>query len=359
MRSNLPKVMLHIIMPNQVSGPNNAAKLISNSFLNKRFKFGFLSQNKHAGGKVNFSLILDLKKQIEEFRPDIIHLSGLQSSAFHAVIAARLAGKKNILLTVRGSSRDAINISSFQKFVFANIIEPITLILSDRVYTVSKAMAKRGFVKRFSKNFLGTIHNPAPIIDLSSISAIEPELKLHFKNKTVISIVGRLIYDKGVTFISKAIKSLNRYDLVFVFIGDGPEIDNLKLELEIEINNNLVIFLGHRNDVISLLNESDIFLFATLHENLSNALLEASCLGLGIIATDVGGNPEVIINKKNGVLIPPKDVEEMVRAINMMVDNKELREGYCKSAKQSVVTNFSQDMILSKIEEQYNDMLKQ
>lgn len=137
-------------MPNQVSGPNNASKLIADSFLNKKYEFQFLTQRKHAGGKVNISLIRDLINQIKHFNPDLIHLSGLQSSGFHAMIAAKLCRKK-VLLAVRGSSVDAIGISRTLRFVFGTVIEPLTLRLSDKVYTVCKAMEKRTFIQNHKR----------------------------------------------------------------------------------------------------------------------------------------------------------------------------------------------------------------
>ena len=349
--------MLHIIMPNQVSGPNNASRLISNSFLKNNYEFGFLTQKFHAGGKINFSLIHDLKRQIINFDPDIIHLSGLQNSAFHGVIAARLAGKEKILIAVRGSSRDAISISKFQRFIFANIIEPITLKLSHSVYTVSRAMADRGFVKKFSKNFIGTIHNPAPMINLERIRSIDDKLEEQIKGKIVVSIVGRIVYDKGVTFIAEAIRKLNDKNIIYLFIGDGGEIDQVKSIISINGNIDSVLFLGHRKDVLSILQISHIFLFATLHENLSNALLEACSLGLGIIATDVGGNPEVIRHKENGLLIPSKDADFIADAVKLLSYDKELRNKLGNKAKENIEKNFSQKKIYKMLESIYQGIL--
>ena len=90
-----PKIMLHLIMPNQISGPNTASRKLFSSNLNTKYNFEYLIQNYHAGGKVNFKLIKDLKKQIKLYDPNIVHINGLQSSGFHAVIAAKLAKKKS------------------------------------------------------------------------------------------------------------------------------------------------------------------------------------------------------------------------------------------------------------------------
>jgi glycosyltransferase involved in cell wall biosynthesis len=353
------RIMLHMIMPNQVSGPNNAAKLIGNSFLSKNYKFGYLIQNRHAGGKINFWLIKDLMKQVKDFNPDIIHLSGLQSSGFHAVLAARFCGKRNILLVVRGSSIDAINISNKMKFVFGRIVEPLTMKLSKKVYTVCDAMARREYIKKNAKDrLIATIHNSAPNIDLTKINKYDLRNKLNIKDESIlVAIVGRIVYDKGVTFVSDAIKKITDKRIKFIFIGDEPNELGLADRLVSEIDEERVFLMGKQDNVMPILNECDIFLLATLHENLSNALLEACSLGLAVIATNVGGNPEVIEHDYNGILIPPACSESICSALMQLVNNnvKIIRLG--ENAQKVIRNNFSQNLLLKKVEKVYNTLL--
>jgi glycosyltransferase involved in cell wall biosynthesis len=352
------KIMLHIIMPNQVSGPNNANKLISNSYLNEKYEFEFLIQKFHAAGKINLKLIKDLSNQIKKFNPDIIHLSGLQSSAFHAVIAARLCKKKKILLAIRGSSKDAINISKKMKFVFGKIIEPLTMKLSKKIYTVCQAMGEREYIKKNAKErLIGTLHNSAPKIDLAKIENFNLRNKLKISEDSIIVvIVGRIVYDKGVTFISGAIKNVSDNRIKFVFIGDGSEQKDLIDDLLTEIQEKKVFFIGKQDNVISILKECNIFLFATLHENLSNALLEACSLGLAVIATNVGGNPEVIKNKFNGLLIPPASSLSIQEKVLELANNKSLRIELGENAKKYINENFSQELLLRNLEKIYEDL---
>ncbi|BFN37901.1 glycosyltransferase [Fidelibacter multiformis] len=355
---NNPKIMLHLIMPNQISGPNNAAKLIFNSWLNKKYEFGFLTQNFHAGGKISFSLIKSLKKQIDSFNPDIIHLSGLQASGFHAVVAARLAKKKKIIIAVRGSSTDVLNSHWFKKFIFGWIIEPVTLKLASHVYTVSKAMVKKRMIKKFSENFIGTIHNSAPEINANSIEPVYFRKKNNIDtSKILVAIVGRMVYDKGITFIIEAIKSFSPNHFSFVFIGDGPLISEMKKKLEGEIKEGRVFLLGHQKNVLPILAECDVFLFATLHENLSNALLEACSLGLIPIVTNVGGNPEVIKHKENGILVTPKDSKSIIDALKFINNNPKIASELSANAKKTVDSEFSQKKLLQHVDDLYQKLL--
>lgn len=352
-----PKIMLHIIMPNQVSGPNTAVKIIADSYLNEKFDFGILVQKQHSGQKINITLIRDLMAQIKIFNPDLIHITGLSGAGFHAVIAARLCRKK-ILLTIRGSAVDALNISSRLKFIFGRIVEPLTMKMSHKVNTVCEAMAKRDYIKKNTNNrLIGTIHNSAPKIDLKKIEAYGLRNKLGIDdNSVIVAIVGRIVYDKGVTYIADAIKNIADKKIKFVFIGDGSSELNLIDTLTIEIEEKRVFFLGKQENVLSILNECDIFLFATLHENLSNALLEACSLGLAIIATNVGGNPEVIKHEYSGLLIPPANSEKIAESVLLLSKDKDIRQKLGEFAKKNVNEMFSQELLLQKLENVYNEM---
>lgn len=360
----MQKIALHIIMPKQTSGPNTANRLLAKSYLSNYYNFCFITQKFHAKGKINIKLIRDLKKQFELEKPDLVHLSGMQSSGFHAVLAARLAGCNNILITIRGYSGDASDISKPKKFIFDNIIEPLTLKLSKSFYTVCEEAGKRKIVLQNRKKYLGVIHNAAPNIQFS-IDEKRKYIreKFNFKEKDfVVVISGRMTFDKGIEYISQAITTLKQQNysknIKFMFIGDGEYCDILRERHSESIKDNSVIVLGQVNNVIELLCGCDLFLFATLHENLSNALLEAMSVGLPVIATDVGGNVEVVEHNKNGFLIEAKNVEEMINRIQILYESEELRKAFSERSREIIEEKFSQEYIYSQINEVYKKMLE-
>lgn len=348
--------MLHLIMPNQISGPNNSAKLITNSFLNQNYEFQFLIQDKNPGVKFNFNLLFRMKRQIDEFKPDIIHISGLQNSGFYAVLAAKIACQNKILLAIRGSSDDSLTIGKFKKFIMTWVIEVLTLLLSDYIYVVAKSMLKKKRIKFLTRNkFLGVIHNSAPNILPMSKYDIRAELNIDPKKKIVV-VVSRMVYDKGISFVVDAIKNDISAKFAFVFIGDGPMLEYVNEHLSSSINIDVFV-LGKRNDVIEIISSADIFLFATLHENLSNALLEACAVGLAPIVTNVGGNSEVIINNYNGLLIKPYSSAEITNSLNKLADDDELLNKFKTNAKKHINSYFTQDILLNKLDEVYKSIL--
>jgi glycosyltransferase involved in cell wall biosynthesis len=117
--------------------------------------------------------------------------------------------------------------------------------------------------------------------------------------------------------------------------------------------------LGQRSDVNDILFASNLFIFPTLHENLSCALLEACAAGLAIIASNVGGNPEVIQHGKTGILIPAKNPEKLADAILLLVENPEKREKLATQVQKSVGMHFNQQVIFGQMEKMYDSLLSE
>ncbi len=161
--------------------------------------------------------------------------------------------------------------------------------------------------------------------------------------------VGRVVKAKGHDYAIKAIKAIRDTDFVFVVVGDGPYTEVYKKELENEISEKRVFVLGSRSDVNEILKDSDIFLFSTLNENHSLALMEAVNMHCACIATNVGGNPEIIKNGESGILIPKMDSDAIVKALYRLKE-KEIRETYSKKAFYDCSCRFSIENTYGKLD---------
>lgn len=355
MKEKETRIMLHVRALNQISGPNVCNMIIYQSDLSRKYHFKYLIHNPVNGIFKNLLIIPSLVKQILKFNPDIVHVAGLQRAGLEVVIASKLCNKK-ILLTIHGSSTDAIDFN--RKIIYREIIEPLTMRLSHKVYAVCDAMTNREYIRKHTKGrLIETIHNAAPDINKDEILPYGLRDKYNIGKDTVlVAIVGRMVYDKGVTFVIDAIKKVRDKNIVFIFIGEGLLMEETKNKLSQEIAVGRVILLGKQNNVISILKECDIFLFATLHENLSNALLEACSMGLAVIATNVGGNPEVIRNGYNGILIPPSNSDEIEQAVMLLARDKPLREKFGKNAMRTMAEEFSQTVLLKRLGQVYEEL---
>jgi glycosyltransferase involved in cell wall biosynthesis len=173
----------------------------------------------------------------------------------------------------------------------------------------------------------------------------------------VMIAVSRLTWEKGFAALAEAMRQLppQRDRCVLVIVGDGP--DRLGIEAAFRgVRSVDVRFLGHRLDVPDLLSAADLFVFPTLHENLSNALLEAMAYGLPVVASAVGGNVEVI-TRGGGLLVPPGDPGALSTSIEYLLEDVGTRREVGDTARDVVLNHYSIDAMLEAVDGTYQRIL--
>jgi glycosyltransferase involved in cell wall biosynthesis len=145
----------------------------------------------------------------------------------------------------------------------------------------------------------------------------------------VVGTVGRLAAVKDQASLIRAFKLLLdnnpeiQSDLRLIIAGDGPlktELERLVAELQIEKS---VWMTGDRSDIPDILRLFDLFVLPSLGEGISNTILEAMATGLPIVATDVGGTPELVEDGINGRLVPPEDPSALMSGLQECVRDRE------------------------------------
>lgn len=159
-----------------------------------------------------------------------------------------------------------------------------------------------------------------------------------------ILFVGRLVREKGVDILLKTIKILkNKYsrNLKIAIVGDGElkeSLNNLTVELGV---NREVKFFGVRKDIKEFMISSKIIVLPSRSEGFGLVIIEAMSNMLPVIATNVGGIPELIENGEEGILVPPEDPKALARAINNLLENEELRKKLSQAAYKKVREKYS------------------
>lgn len=172
-------------------------------------------------------------------------------------------------------------------------------------------------------------------------------------SEVVVTYVGRLEQVKGVTYLLQAAKILrDRFkNLRFLIVGDGP----LRPKLE-RISTSQTLFLGWRKDVANLLSISDIVVFPSLSEGLPIAMLEAFALGKPVVATNVGAVPDLVVNKRTGLLIASRNSLAIEEAITYLLGNPEIAYAMGANGKEFVKKHHNWDFIIDKYEALYNSV---
>ena len=159
-----------------------------------------------------------------------------------------------------------------------------------------------------------------------------------------ILFVGRLTQAKGIDVLLRAIKILkNKYSkkLKIAIVGNGHLKENLNnLSIDLGINKE-VTFLGVRKDIDELMLSSKTFVLPSRWEGFGLVIIEAMSNMLPVIASDVGGIPEIIENGVNGILVPSENPKNLAKAIKQLLENTELRKKIAQNAYKKVKEKYS------------------
>ena len=162
--------------------------------------------------------------------------------------------------------------------------------------------------------------------------------------------VGRIVKDKGVNELINAFILLQKkYSfLKLLMVGDfeeelSPINDDSKYFME---NNSAIISVGFQEDIRAYLSISDLFLLPSYREGLPNVLIEAGSFGIPLMATNINGCNEIIINGENGILVKKKSVQSLIDEISKLIDNKELYNNLKKNVRESIIHRYEQKFFL-------------
>lgn len=217
---------------------------------------------------------------------------------------------------------------------------------ADRIITPSQSAAR--FVNILSGKKSLVIYRGMPYAEIDGISP-KNTLRQQFKNKKIITYVGRVIYGKGIIHLLEAMYLLNRSDTVALIVGDGPEIKKLEEYVESHNLKEKVIFIGSVPfaEVIAILKITDILVNPSYNEGLPTSILEAGVCRRAIIATNVGGTLEIIAHNQSGIIIKPYSTEEVKNALEKLLGDSELRNRLGEKACQEIKQKFNWENTIS------------
>jgi sugar transferase (PEP-CTERM/EpsH1 system associated) len=305
-------------------------------------------------GRGDLTFPLRLAQLLKSQRVDVVHTySGVYRDG---CLAARLARVPVNLHTDQGRfyPADSWKLRLTHRFMTR---------LRDRVISVSKEL------KDYLVNEVGLPPEKVTVIyNAVDCNASHPsgnpddlrhELGLN-DDCLVVGIVGRLVpvKDHGTLLKATARMFAAVPQVRLLVVGEGPlraELEALARELQIV---DRVMFLGHRNDVPDLLPLMDVVALSSLHEGSSLTLLEAMAAGRAVVATAVGGNPELVLDGVTGLLVPARSPEALADAIVTLLRDPALRASMGQAGKNRVKEHFSIETMLQSYESLYQSLLE-
>lgn len=218
------------------------------------------------------------------------------------------------------------------KVEFLKTLRSVCARRADTVIVPSQFLARAVAHWGVSKEKVGIIYNATELPNDIQPAHLPLTADLHFK----IVTVGRLVAWKQIDHLIEALGECDAAGLVIV--GDGPERHRLE---EIAGDRQLadrVYFAGQRSkaETLSLMAACDVFVLNSTYEGFPHVVLEAMCVGLPVVATAVGGTPEVVHDGENGVLLPPTANGLLSRALLNLISSSIEREKLAAGAKRTV-----------------------
>lgn len=174
----------------------------------------------------------------------------------------------------------------------------------------------------------------------------------------VVGAISRLAWKKGVRHLVDAMPRLLESvpDATLVIIGDGPLRGELETQAVALGVRDRIRFLGSRADALDLLAAFDVFVLPSLIEGMSNALLEAMAARLPVVATDVGGNAEVMVDGETGFLVPAGDASQLAGAVLKLLHAPELGREMGAAGRRRVERDYRAEAMVRRLEELYEQL---
>ena len=258
---------------------------------------------------LSFSLFGTIKGISNKKTYDVVHAWNLPS----AFIMKRIKSKKKILSVHGVYSKQVEMLHSKITSGIVSSQESQILDWADVLTTDSKAVQSE-YKKKLGKDFE---YLPAPL-DKTKFEKI-PNVE---RNPKQIAYVGRDSFEKGIDILRKIESQING---TVKFCTDLPWDETMKI-----------------------LKASQMLVVPSRTESIPQVIKEAFYLKVPVIATNVGGNPELVVHQETGILVPPEDPEKLMIAINNLLDNEESRRNFADNAFEFINKNFSWDVLLEK-----------
>ena len=295
-------------------------------------------------------------------RPALVHSRGM--SGLDALLPARLSGVRHCIHSEHGWDVNDLFGTRLKPIVLRRLHSP----LIDRYITVSQDF-KRYLIDKVHvrPDRITTICNG---VDTSKFCPAEPKPQdlaprgFIGPESVVVGTVGRLQPVKDQATLIRACAQLAHSDatikskLRLVIVGDGP-LRNALTRLVDDLDIGCITwFAGSSQDVSQVLRLFDVFVLPSLAEGISNTILEAMATGLPIVATRVGGNPELVQDGVNGRLMPSADAQLLVQALAEYLNHPTLRREHGAASRRLAVAQFSLKAMLETYQAEYETVLR-
>jgi glycosyltransferase involved in cell wall biosynthesis len=291
--------------------------------------------------------VFELKSLFSYLRPDIIAAHS-SKAGWLGRIAGYLTGVPTIFTAHGWAFTDGVPRS--QRMIYL-IAERFVAPLSTRIITVSESDMRLAYEHRIGKkSTLKVIHNGVPDVDMALRAKPETE-------PATIIMVARFSQQKDHAQLIKALSGLRNMKWHLDLIGEGESKDSIgSLARQLNIADR-ISFLGARRDVAQCMAKAQLFVLTSNWEGFPMTILEAMRAGLPVIASDVGGVREAVVDNCTGFLIPPGDASLLQKRLHSLIEDTGMRRKMGECGRRRYESYFTVEHMLEKTLALYQDVV--
>lgn len=292
--------------------------------------------------------LLKLARTLRSLKPAIVHARNWGGT--DGIIAARLAGIRTTIQGEHGWEIDDPEGINSKRLKIRRVFDRWT-----QEYTcVSQHLEQWLYHTVKVKKPVTQIYNG---VDTERYCPGDSDSKMKVRTELgiapttfVIGIIGRLDPIKDHPTLIQAVRdlSISCPDVKLLIVGEGPERPRLET-----LQDEHCLLLGNRLDVPAILQTLDVFVLPSFNEGISNTILEAMATGIPVIATEVGGNPELVSNGETGFLLPPRQPQQLAAILLRYARDPLLRQLHGSRGRTNAIQQFSIQQMTHKYEAVY------
>lgn len=315
------------------------------------FRCELLPASKWAVG----SVISQLLRLHDEWRPDVVCAHGYKAG-FYTIILRWLRGCRFVAFS-RGWTSENLKIHLY------GMIDKAIVRFADVIVAVSNSQRLKLLKAWVPDSRIVVVENAVTVSGQATPSTgaadIRAELGLAAETPLVLA-AGRLSPEKGYDDLLRAIVEVRRVipNVCLLLAGAGMLDEELRAQaksLGIEAN---VRFLGFRKDILQMYGQVNVFALSSLSEGLPNVILESMAIGLPVVATRVGGLPEIIDDGRTGILVEARDTSGLAAGLVRMLNDKGFAGAVAKQAREDVYTRFSPEVQTERLLDVYRRAMR-
>ena len=309
-------------------------------------------------GKIDPACLLRLRRHVARGRFDVVH-THMDVADFYGALAGRLGGARCVVASKHAPDEFRTR-RTWKRYPFM-ALERLAYAMEDAVIVVSEAQASfLESAERLPRRKMVVIGHGIDGVSPSASRPVAMRAPGLPAFDPLVGAVGRLSHEKGQVVLLRALPAIlaafPRAGLVLA--GDGPSRPELESEARRLGISEHAVFLGFRGDVPALLGAFDLFVQPSMYEGFGISLLEAMAAGLPIVASRVGGIPEIVEDGTTGVLVPPQRPEALAAAIVGLLRDRDEARRLGEAAARSARERHSLQSVAAKVDALYREILE-